>query len=72
MCLCSCSSDGNAVLYALGELDVQEIKVNLNQPLQCICVDKISLSKKDRSFIVGTYLLVLFVSCCAAIGESVL
>ncbi|CAM9127471.1 unnamed protein product, partial [Ectocarpus fasciculatus] len=49
----SCSNDGNAVLYALGELDVQEIKVNLNQSLQCICVDKVSLSKKDRSFIVG-------------------
>jgi hypothetical protein len=49
----SCSSDGNAVLYALGELEVQEVVVNLNQPLQCICVDKISLSKKDRSFIVG-------------------
>lgn len=41
------------MLYALGELDVQEIKVNLNQSLQCICVDKVSLSKKDRSFIVG-------------------
>ena len=49
----SCSVDGNAVLYALGELEVQETVVNLKQPLRCICVDKISLSKKDKSFIVG-------------------
>ena len=49
----SCSIDGNAVLYALGEIEVKEVVVNLNQPLHCICVDKISLSKKDRSFIVG-------------------
>ena len=51
----SCSSDGTAVLYALGEVEVKETVVNLSQPLHCICVDKISLSKKDRSFIVGEY-----------------
>lgn len=49
----SCSGDGTAVLYALGEVEVKEITVNMNQPLHCICVDKVSLSKKDRSFIVG-------------------
>jgi WD40 repeat protein len=52
--IASCSADGNVVLYGLGEVEVNQIVVSMKQPLTAICVDKISLSKKDKSFIVGT------------------
>ncbi len=51
--IASCSADGNVVLYGLGEVEVKQIVVSIKQPLSAICVDKISLSKKDKSFIVG-------------------
>jgi hypothetical protein len=53
--IASCSGDGNVVLYGLGEVEVNQIVVSMKQPLTAICVDKISLSKKDKSFIVGTF-----------------
>lgn len=56
--IASCSADGNVVLYGLGEVEVNQIVVSIKQPLSAICVDKISLSKKDKSFIVGKFRLI--------------